>query len=62
MRRAFALGIFAVLVPVSAFAAGSKMVFLPLWSPQAQFAGYFMAAEKGLYAGRGLKVEEREKV
>ena len=56
MRRAFAFVFFAVLAPARVFAAGPKIVFLPLWSPQAQFAGYFMAAEKGFYAGRGLDV------
>lgn len=30
--------------------------FLPQWSPQAQFAGYYVAAAKGFYAQRGLAV------
>jgi NitT/TauT family transport system substrate-binding protein len=33
-----------------------KAVFLPHWSPQAQFAGYFLAYEKGLYRKHGLDV------
>ena len=28
--------------------------FLPQWLPQAQFAGYYMAREKGMYRARGL--------
>lgn len=33
-----------------------KVSFIPLWSPQAQFAGYYMAYEKGFYRDRGLDV------
>ena len=29
-------------------------VYVPLWSPQAQFAGYYMAQSKGFYKERGL--------
>lgn len=31
-------------------------VFVPQWEPQAQFAGYYIAAEKGFYARAGLAV------
>ncbi|MBA4393855.1 MAG: ABC transporter substrate-binding protein [Desulfobacca sp.] len=31
-----------------------KAVFIPHWSPQAQFAGYYVAYEKGLYKKYGL--------
>lgn len=30
--------------------------FIPQWLPQAQFAGYYVAYEKGFYQKRGLKV------
>ena len=33
-----------------------RITFLPHWIPQAQFAGYYMAAEKGLYRQHGLDV------
>jgi NitT/TauT family transport system substrate-binding protein len=33
-----------------------KVVFLPHWIPQAQFAGYYMALEKGFYQKQGLDV------
>jgi NitT/TauT family transport system substrate-binding protein len=34
-----------------------KVVFSPQWMPQAQFAGYYMAKEKGFYKALGLDVE-----
>jgi NitT/TauT family transport system substrate-binding protein len=47
------------------FAAGSlhaqtpsqKAVFVPQWRPQAQFAGYYMAYETGLYTRHGIDLE-----
>jgi len=33
-----------------------KVTFLPMWVPQCQFAGYYMAKEKGFYAQHGLDV------
>ena len=35
----------------------SSIKFLPHWIPQAQFAGFIMAAEKGIYNKHGLNVE-----
>ncbi|MDD4004426.1 MAG: ABC transporter substrate-binding protein [Elusimicrobiaceae bacterium] len=57
-----------LLVPVPAALSGAraergssagpaKLRFMPLWSPQAQFAGYYMAAKQGFYKKRGLDVE-----
>ncbi len=37
-------------------AAGKAVTFLPHWYPQAQFAGYYMAHEKGIYARYGIDV------
>lgn len=34
-----------------------KVTFITHWSPQAQFAGYYVAKEKGFYKERGLDVE-----
>lgn len=31
-------------------------VFMPQWTAQAQFAGYYVALEKGFYAEEGLDV------
>ena len=33
-----------------------KVTFLPQWFPQAQFAGYYTAKEKGIYEKYGLDV------
>ena len=42
----------------SSFATDKKHVRLALqWSPQAQFAGYYMAQKKGIYNSHGLDVE-----
>jgi NitT/TauT family transport system substrate-binding protein len=34
-----------------------KVIFIPHWSPQAQFAGYYVAYEKGIYKKYGLDVQ-----
>lgn len=34
-----------------------KVTFIPLWVPQAQFAGYYVALETGIYKEHGLDVE-----
>jgi NitT/TauT family transport system substrate-binding protein len=51
----------AGLLPLCAVAAEdsrplTKAVFLPHWIPQAQFAGYYMASERGFYRQHGLDV------
>lgn len=33
-----------------------EVSFIPQWSPQAQFAGYYVAYEKGIYKKHGLNV------
>lgn len=45
-----------IAVLMNADAAGSlrQVTFLPQWFPQAQFAGYFVAMEKGFYRNHGL--------
>jgi NitT/TauT family transport system substrate-binding protein len=30
---------------------------MPLWSPQAQFAGYYVALDKGIYARHGIDLK-----
>lgn len=37
-------------------AALTRVTFIPQWIPQAQFAGYYVAYEKGFYRQRGLDV------
>lgn len=34
-----------------------KVVFVPQWTAQTQFAGYYVALEKGFFADEGLEVE-----
>ena len=42
---------------ISFFAGyAQKITFSPQWSPQSQFAGYYVALEKGYYAEAGLDV------
>jgi NitT/TauT family transport system substrate-binding protein len=50
------LGLLLVLLSeVSLDAEGPKRLsFIPHWSPQAQFAGYFVAYEKGFYRQQGI--------
>ena len=37
--------------------AQERLVFTPQWTPQAQFAGYYVALEKGFYKEAGLNVD-----
>ncbi|MCE1225167.1 MAG: ABC transporter substrate-binding protein [Geobacteraceae bacterium] len=34
-----------------------KATLMPLWSPQAQFAGYYVALEKGIYVRHGIDLK-----
>ena len=46
-----------LLVPVAVASGGEALTpctLMPLWSPQAQFAGYYVALEKGFYQRHGL--------
>ena len=49
--------IIALSLLTAATAMAQKVVFMPHWLPQAQFAGYYVALEKGFYAAEGLDVE-----
>ena len=42
---------------LSASAQMDHLVFTPQWLPQAQFAGYYVAQEKGFFKEAGLEVE-----
>jgi len=59
-KRAFlalAAAVFCVVASTSASAAErtlKKASFIPAWNPQAQFAGYYMALEKGFYQKHGI--------
>jgi len=42
---------------VAGAAALEKVTFMPQWLPQAQFVGYYVAQEKGIYRRHGLEVK-----
>ena len=46
----------AALAAPAAAADAKPTVLVPQWEPQAQFAGYYVAVEKGFYARYGLAV------
>ena len=59
MRRILAVLSFILLLwaaPALARAEGpmTKAALLPLWAPQAQFAGYYVALDKGIYRKYGI--------
>lgn len=54
MKRLFLA--LSTLVSAFALSAQTKITFVPQWTPQAQFVGYYMALEKGYYAEEGLDV------
>jgi len=56
IKRIIAAAVLAVLAAVS-LQAREKVVFMPQWHPQAQFAGYYVAQEKGFFAEENLDVE-----
>jgi NitT/TauT family transport system substrate-binding protein len=43
-------------VAQTATAQDGTIVFTPQWTPQAQFAGYYVAQELGFYRDAGLNV------
>lgn len=60
MRRiaSLLLVVLALMLPCPGARAedGQTVSFIPQWSPQSQFAGYYVAHEKGFYRQRGLEV------
>lgn len=49
--------LFFLLLLLPFIGNAQKIVFTPQWIPQAQFAGYYVAFEKGFYKEAGLDVE-----
>ena len=45
-----------LLLPLQ-LSAQTRIVFTPQWTAQSQFAGYYVALEKGFYKSAGLDVE-----
>ena len=56
MKRFVFLSLFLALAVTSVRGQG-RFVFTPQWTAQAQFAGYYVAQEKGFYREAGIEVE-----
>ena len=54
MRKAISAAI--ILLSSVLLHAQTKITFMPQWTPQSQFAGYYMALEKGYFKEEGLDV------
>lgn len=50
------LPLFLFIAAFSLLARAEKLTFIPVWTPQAQFAGYYVAHEMGYYTDEGLDV------
>lgn len=59
LSRLFLAGLilFWATSALAAEPALKKLSFLPQWSPQAQFAGYYMALHKGFYRKHGIDLD-----
>lgn len=56
-RYSFLIAAILLLAGTTAWAQDLEpFIFMPQWTPQAQFAGYYVALEKGFYAEEGLDV------
>ena len=47
----------ALLFSLSLIGNAQRIVFTPQWTPQAQFAGYYVAFDKGFYKEAGVDVD-----
>lgn len=54
MKKAIILSL-TVFLALDAIA--QKITFMPQWTPQSQFAGYYVARDKGFYTEEGLDVD-----
>lgn len=57
MKKTFALMLLASALPLTAAEAADKVTLQLKWVTQAQFAGYYVARDKGFYEEEGLDVE-----
>lgn len=48
--------LFSLTICIGGLVAREKITFMPAWTPQAQFIGFYVAQEKGFYAEEGLDV------
>lgn len=56
-RRSIGVLVLSLLFVFCGKAEAQKIVFTPQWTAQAQFAGYYVALEKGFYRDAGIEVE-----
>ena len=56
-RYRFFASLFFLMLLFGASAQTEKLTFSPHWIPQAQFAGYYVALDKGFYKDAGLDVK-----
>ena len=58
MSKRFLISALVALLSIPLFGQEKeKIVFMPQWMAQAQFAGYYIAQEMGFYADEGLEVK-----
>ena len=58
MMKKYVISCVALLMCLGAWGQkSSKIVFTPQWTAQSQFAGYYVAQEKGFYREAGVDVE-----
>ncbi len=62
LRLITALLLFIQMLAIATQASAAEPVLkkaslMPLWTPQAQFAGYYVALDKGIYARHGIELE-----
>ena len=51
------LGFITLFLLCSCILHAQRIVFTPQWTPQSQFAGYYVAQEKGFYKEAGVEVD-----
>ncbi len=57
LKRMIGLPLIISFLSCLCVAAQDKFIFTPQWTAQAQFAGYYVAQEKGFYKEAGLNVD-----
>ncbi|MDA3929565.1 MAG: ABC transporter substrate-binding protein [Prolixibacteraceae bacterium] len=57
MNRKKTVTILFIFISLLSFGQLPKITFTPHWLPQSQFAGYYMALEKGFYEQEGIDVD-----
>ena len=57
MMKKTSLTTLLIFFIISTFGQAPKITFSPHWLPQAQFAGYYVAQQKGFYKQEGIDVD-----